>query len=302
MQMKTFTMLAARFAIATFDESDWIAFGLTTGELDRVQEDPRLLRALRFGDPDYKGVASSVVDDIVHALHNPWTFDPDEAAKSFEGLKDWAEHNDPKKYEELWPVEDTESGDSNPAVEDDSPEVLSKPLPTVGQVLAEMASSPPAPEVVAAVPPSEPTNDSEALKIFLVHGHDEAFRNTVRLFVQDITGILPTVLNFEASGGRTLIEKFEEYSHNADVAIVLLTPDDFGRAASEPTEQKRARQNVILELGYFLGALGRSRVISINKGVEQPSDMAGIVYIPVDDEWREKLRKELRAANIPIKG
>ena len=66
--------------------------------------------------------------------------------------------------------------------------------------------------------------------------------------------------------------------------IVLLTPDDLGRALPESKEEPRARQNVILELGYFLAVLGPERVLALRKGqVEIPSDYMGVMYVKFDE-------------------
>lgn len=67
----------------------------------------------------------------------------------------------------------------------------------------------------------------------------------------------------------------------------------------------RARQNVVLEFGYFIGLLSRDRVCCLYKGdVELPSDMHGIVYIPFKgsiDEVQVKIIKELTEAGYEIK-
>jgi predicted nucleotide-binding protein len=66
----------------------------------------------------------------------------------------------------------------------------------------------------------------------------------------------------------------------------------------------RARQNVVLEFGYFISLLGRNRVCCLHKGnVELPSDMHGIVYVPFSDsvdEARNMIVKELKAAGYEI--
>ena len=65
----------------------------------------------------------------------------------------------------------------------------------------------------------------------------------------------------------------------------------------------RARQNVILELGYFIGKLGRGRVCALHmEGVEIPSDIHGVLYVPYDqgNGWRLKLAYGIRAAGISI--
>ena len=138
-------------------------------------------------------------------------------------------------------------------------------------------------------------------RVFIVHGHDEALRETVARFIATI-GLVPVILHEQASRGMTIAEKLV-LSGNVGYAIVLLTPDDLGREKSEAEEKPRARQNVILELGYFVGRLGRERVMAILKGkVEIPSDYMGVVYTQFDNGggWRQELAKELQSAGYEI--
>jgi hypothetical protein len=101
--------------------------------------------------------------------------------------------------------------------------------------------------------------------VFIVHGHNEGARESVARFLERL-GIHPIILHEMASGGLTVIEKLERHS-DVDFAVVLLTPDDVGSVAtSKDALQPRARQNVVLELGYFVGKLGRSRVCALHKG------------------------------------
>jgi predicted nucleotide-binding protein len=138
--------------------------------------------------------------------------------------------------------------------------------------------------------------------IFIVHGQDEAARESVARFAETLD-LDPIILHEQVNAGRTIIEKLEHYA-NVPFAIVLLTPDDIGASASSPDSlQPRARQNVILELGYFVGLLGRAHVCALYKGsLELPSDYVGVVYIPLDPEggWRLRLAKELKAAGFGI--
>jgi len=140
-------------------------------------------------------------------------------------------------------------------------------------------------------------------KVFVVHGHDDAAKNSAARFL-DKLGLEPIILHEEASSGRTIIEKFENYSDDVAFAVVLLTPDDVGNAANSSGELlPRARQNVIMELGYFMGRLGRSRVCALYKGgVELPSDYQGVLYIDMDTAggWKAKLAQEFVQAKIPI--
>ncbi len=139
-------------------------------------------------------------------------------------------------------------------------------------------------------------------RIFLVHGHDNELKESTARFLEKI-GLKPIILHEQTSKGLTIIEKFEEYSDVA-FAVVLLTPDDLGSKVGEQEKlKKRARQNVIFELGYFLGKLERKNVVALVKGdIEIPSDYYGIIYIGVDnnDGWKMLLSKEIKAAGLEI--
>ncbi len=133
-------------------------------------------------------------------------------------------------------------------------------------------------------------------KVFIVHGHDGEARETVARFLEKM-GFQAIILHEQANQGRTVIEKVEA---NGDVgfAVVLLTPDDVGCAKGGETEP-RARQNVLLELGYFIGRLGRAKVCALKRGeLEIPSDFAGVVWEKMDDGsgWKLALARELKAA------
>ena len=140
-------------------------------------------------------------------------------------------------------------------------------------------------------------------EVFIVHGHDDEAKETVARFVENF-GIEATILHEQANRGQTIPEKFEEHASEAGFAIILLTPDDVGASQDEANNLKpRARQNVVLELGYFWGRLGRGRVCVLYKeGVELPSDMQGILYVPMDnfDGWKQKLAREMKQAGLPI--
>ncbi len=138
--------------------------------------------------------------------------------------------------------------------------------------------------------------------IFVVHGHDEAAKEAVSRFVEKL-GLNAIILNEKPSTGLTIIEKFEKYS-DVGFAVVLLTPDDIGGIKEKLSEIKpRARQNVIFELGYFFGKLGRQHVLAIYKEeVDLPTDIDGVIYVPMDiaGAWRYKLANEMRAIGFSI--
>jgi hypothetical protein len=116
---------------------------------------------------------------------------------------------------------------------------------------------------------------SEIKKVFVVHGHDEGAREAVARFLEKI-GFEVVILNEKANQGRTVIEKVEAHS-DVGFAVVLLSPDDEG-CVKGGTPEPRARQNVLLELGFFIGKLKRERVCTLKVGdVEIPSDWRGVI-------------------------
>jgi predicted nucleotide-binding protein len=139
-------------------------------------------------------------------------------------------------------------------------------------------------------------------KVFIVHGRDEEVKQSVARFLEKL-GLEAVVLHERSNTGKTIIEKFEKHSDVA-FAVVLMTPDDCGGIkAIDPVLRDRARQNVIFELGYFMGKLGRDRVSALLKGdIERPSDSDGIVYIALDpnDGWKILLAKELKEAGLLV--
>jgi predicted nucleotide-binding protein len=150
---------------------------------------------------------------------------------------------------------------------------------------------------------SQETERTFGSNIFIVHGHDIAARESVKSLLHQLD-LRPIVLQEEGSGGRTIIENFEAHAENSGFAVVLMTPDDTGYPGEQDDKaQGRARQNVVLEFGYFLALLGRQRVrVLYKEGVEIPSDLTGILYIPMDEggAWQLKLAKEIKAAGFEI--
>ncbi len=135
-------------------------------------------------------------------------------------------------------------------------------------------------------------------KIFIVHGHDGELKQSVARIIEK-QGIEAIILSEQANKGRTIIEKFEDYS-DVSGAICLFTADDYGRAKKDTTDSTRARQNVVLETGYFMGKLGRDHVVLLaDKGIEMPSDLSGVVYTDTA-KWEIDLLKELKAMGYTV--
>ena len=137
-------------------------------------------------------------------------------------------------------------------------------------------------------------------KIFIVHGHNNEIKLAVARLVSQL-GLIPIILHEQPNKGRTIIEKFEKLSEDVSFAIVLLSADDIMHDG-----KYRARQNVILELGYFIAKLGRENVVALydtSTEVEIPSDITGVLYEPYDNPngvWRFEIIQELKAAGFDV--
>jgi len=154
--------------------------------------------------------------------------------------------------------------------------------------------------------PATPISAAAKAKIFVVHGHDRDARDQLELILMRL-GLQPFILQNSDGESKTIIEALEQNIYReAAFGIILLTPDDFGysKAAGETEKQPRARQNVILEMGMVLAALGREKMVILKKGaLEMPSDAAGILYIEFNDHVREivpKLAQRLQGAGFQI--
>lgn len=149
--------------------------------------------------------------------------------------------------------------------------------------------------------PRATSADRAPNRVFVVHGQNEAARTAVVSFLESL-GLVGIVLHDQPNMGRHLLTKFIQEADLVTFAVVLMTDDDVGNVKGG-NAAPRARQNVILELGYFLSHLGQARVCAlITPGLETPSDFDGIVYIRMDDEdrWKQELKRELVAAKMPV--
>lgn len=151
-----------------------------------------------------------------------------------------------------------------------------------------------------------------ANKVFIVHGHAESLKiETARSL--ELMGLKAIILHEQEDMGKTIIEKFESNAMDIGFAVILLTADDLGVSKKDAQKSKsegkevalalRARQNVVFEMGYFMGKLDRAHVfLLLEEGVEKPGDLDGIVYQNVDSEgmWKIKLAKRLKSVGYTV--
>jgi predicted nucleotide-binding protein len=153
--------------------------------------------------------------------------------------------------------------------------------------------------------------------VFLVHGHDDTTLAHVDSYLRGL-GIKTVVLSKQSGPVQSLFQKFLKSSKEARFAVVILTADDFGASrlqydaddVGEKSLQFRARQNVILELGFFYGYLGWENVFvvfskpdKVFPNFERPSDLDGVVFDTIDDtdQWREVLQARLAEAGFKLR-
>ena len=144
-------------------------------------------------------------------------------------------------------------------------------------------------------------------QIFIVHGHDNEMKQAVARTLEKLD-LEPIILHEQPDQGKTIIEKFLANADKSSFAVVVLSPDDmaYPKSASADTARPRARQNVILEMGFFIGKLGRDRVVMLYReddDFEMPSDISGMIYKLYDGDsgnWRSELVKELKACGYAV--
>lgn len=137
-------------------------------------------------------------------------------------------------------------------------------------------------------------------KAFIVHGHDVATQQKTARFLEQI-GFEAIILSEKPSKGMTIIEKLEHYIDPNGFGVVLYTPDDEGSVKDKNDYKPRARQNVVFEHGWLIGALGRNKVIQVvtDHIIELPNDISGVVYLN-DKNWKLDFMNEIHAMGYDV--
>ena len=180
---------------------------------------------------------------------------------------------------------------------------VTKYITRLESILGRLELIPESPELVQPME-TQPTGHHPEVsrRVFVVHGHDEEAKQSAARCLEKLE-LEAIILHEQPNQGRTIIEKFEDYA-DVGFAVVLLTPDDMGAARDDIDNLRpRARQNVVFELGFFVGRLGRQQVCVLYKGdVEILSDFAGVLRVPMDpgDAWRFALGREIKAAGLDV--
>ena len=140
-------------------------------------------------------------------------------------------------------------------------------------------------------------------KIFLVHGSDNEMKSDVSKLLKTLD-LDPIILHENSDMRKNIIEKINDNSH-VSFAVVLISFDDLAYSKEKtPDDAKyRANQNVIFELGYFLGRLGNQNVSVIYRkknDFEIPIEYTGVRWIEYKMGWYYELIKDLKACNFKV--
>ena len=137
-------------------------------------------------------------------------------------------------------------------------------------------------------------NTENRPKIFIAHGHDIASKEALARIIES-EGFKAIILNEQLDGGKTIIEKLEDYT-NVTHAFIIYTACDEGMKKDSILEP-RARQNVVFEHGFLMGKLGRKNTtVLYEEGVVEPSDINGLGYTLLDshEAWKSKVKEILK--------
>ena len=179
---------------------------------------------------------------------------------------------------------------------------LLKAAKTEIEISAELQQGKAAQEVEEIIEVKD-KGEASGKRIFIVHGHDGEHKHELARFLQSVTGHEPVILHEQSNRGAVLIEKLEANAETTGFAVVLMSADDTGKGNIEEEYKPRARQNVVFELGFFIAALGRENVaVLMAPGVEEPGDVTGLVYTPLDPggAWKLALIQEISDAGIEV--
>jgi len=146
-------------------------------------------------------------------------------------------------------------------------------------------------------------------RVLVACGSDDEMKHALTWALNKLW-LVPVILNEEPGHGRKIVERFTDYA-DIGLAVVLLSPDDYVYAKSEEAIKRKLkpRQDVIFELGFLIGKLGKEHVLVFYKESEKGAfdvntGFEGIKTIPFDDRdsWRLALIRELENNGYSVEG
>ena len=136
-------------------------------------------------------------------------------------------------------------------------------------------------------------------RIIVVSGADREMKQALTGALTKLS-LMPLVMCEEPNQGKKIVENFSRDYADVGFAVVLLSPDDFAYATNEVATKRKLRpqQDVVFELGFLLGKLGKDNVIVFWRecvNFESPIDLEGMKVTAFDDQdsWKLALIREL---------
>jgi predicted nucleotide-binding protein len=152
---------------------------------------------------------------------------------------------------------------------------------------------------------SSSTNVNSKRKVFIVHGKDETMKKAL-VDALEMLWLEPIVLHQQPNRGEDLVEQFASYSA-VSFAVILLSPDEYTCTKGETVDKRRFRsgQDVIFELGFFVGRLGEGNVLALFKesaDFEVPLNHTGLLFAPFDEKasWKMRLLTALASSGFDV--
>lgn len=142
-------------------------------------------------------------------------------------------------------------------------------------------------------------------QIFIVHGNEITMLNAVVATLKRL-GHESLISHDRSLEDKSIFQKFIDHP-GIGFAVVLLSADDIGyRKDQTPNEARlRARQNVVFELGFLMGKLGRERVFVLyveQRNFELPTSYFEAIYTPYDrfGHWQFELVRRLKSCDYKV--
>jgi len=132
------------------------------------------------------------------------------------------------------------------------------------------------------------SNEAKLVAQYLQHGLEDAGGCDATVWSQGVFAASDYPLDSLVAAARA-----------ADFAALVVTPDDL--VSSRGSDSLAPRDNVIFEVGLFMGVLGRQRTyLVVEKGVRLPSDLGGLTWLPYTRRHDGNYRAAVNTAVLGI--
>ncbi len=144
-------------------------------------------------------------------------------------------------------------------------------------------------------------------RVFVISGSDEEMKKAVTKALTKLW-LTPIVLCEEPGHGKKIVDQSADYA-DVNFVVVLLSPDEYAYAKTDEHSKRKLRpqQDVIFELGFVLGKLGKDKVMVLfreSDTFEVPTIFASLKVTAFDDRdsWKLALLRELASSGYVVDG